>query len=263
MTWLSTIFHKNRRFISIGLAIIFFLLVLLSPGLVRPFLGNAAMTIFYFPFAQLKDSITRMQGVAEDNRRLKNLLTEASLHLSALDEIKRENQRLREFLGFEPQESFRVVPVRIIYLGHAQYPISAVINKGSIDSIEVNQPVINQYGLVGKIREVMADHATVQLLTDPSNAVSARIAESRQIGIVRYVPGQGMILDNLPADASIRIGNQVISSGLGGIYPPGLAIGVVDSVLTVKGNIKKNVWLKPHVDFPKIEELYVLRSMRE
>jgi len=263
MTWLTTVFHKNRRIVSFGLAAVLFLLILLSPGNVRPFLGNAAMMVFYYPFAELKDSITRMQNVAEDNRRLKNLLAEAALQISALAEVRRENQRLKEFLGFEAPENFQVIPVRIVYLGHDRYPVSAVINKGAADSIDVNQPVINQYGLIGKIREVMADHATVQLLTDPSNAISARIAESRQIGIVRYVPGEGMILDNLPADAFINKGDQVISSGLGGIYPSGLTIGIVDSVLTVKGSIKKSVWLKPYVDFLKIEELYVLRSALE
>ncbi|HHI03112.1 MAG TPA: rod shape-determining protein MreC [candidate division Zixibacteria bacterium] len=125
----------------------------------------------------------------------------------------------------------------------------------------MNQPVINRFGLVGKIKEVMPEFSTVQLITDPANAVSARIAESRQFGIVRYNPEEGMIFDNLPADASINKGDLIISSGLGGIYPSGLSIGVVDSVLTVKGEIKKSIWLKSNVDFLEIEELYVLESV--
>lgn len=261
MTWFSTIFHRNRRLLNFGCVIILFLLIAFSDVTVRPLLGNVALSIFHHPFSELKNSIERLKKVAEDNRNLKNSLTEASLRLSSLAEASRENRRLREFLGFEPPENFRVVPVRIVSLGHNQYPISAVINKGINDSIKINQPVINRFGLVGKIKEVMPEFSMVQLLTDPANAVSARIAESRQFGIVRYLPEEGMIFDNLPADAGINKGDLIISSGLGGVYPSGLTIAVVDSVFTIKGEIKKSIWLKPSADFLEIEELYVLESV--
>lgn len=263
MAWFSTIFHRNRRFLNFGCAIIIFLLITISGETVRPFLGNIVLSIFHYPFSELKNSVESLKSVAEDNRNLKNTLTEASLQLSSLAEARRENQRLREFLGFEPPENFRVVPVKIVSLGHNQYPIAAVINKGINDSIKINQPVINRFGLVGKIKEVMPEFSTVQLLTDPANAVSARIAESRQFGIVRYTPEEGMIFDNLPADAGINKGDLIISSGLGGIYPSGLSIAVVDSVLTVKGEIKKSIWLKSNADFLEIEELYVLESVTQ
>jgi len=261
MTWLSTVFYRNRRFLNFGCALVILLLLTISAGTIRPFLGNVAMSIFHYPFSELKSSVENLTKVAEDNRNLKNSLTEASLQLNSLAEARRENRRLREFLGFEPPDNFRVVPVKIISLGHNQYPISAVVNKGSNDSIQVNQPVINRFGLVGKIKEVMAEFSMVQLLTDPANAVSARIAESRQFGIVRYTHEEGMIFDNLPADAVINKSDLVISSGLGGIYPSGITIAVVDSVLAVKGEIKKSIWLKPGADFLEIEELYVLESI--
>lgn len=260
MSWFSTILSRNRRVFSYGLIAILFLILLIAKNSVRPAVSNICLTLFYYPFAELRDSVGGLYDVAETNRRLKNTLTEASLQLNALAEARRENQRLREFLGFEPAEDFEVIPVKITSLVLNQYPVAAVINKGSDDSIQVNQTVINRFGLVGKVKEVIADHATVQLLTDPSNAVSARIAESRQIGIVRYVPGVGMIFDNLPADARIEKGDAIISSGLGGVYPSGLSVAVVDSVDTPKGEIKKSVWLRSSVDFLEIEELYVLRS---
>jgi len=260
MSWLTTIFSRNRRILSYGLIAILLLALLIGRGTIRPAVGNICVTLFYYPFAEIRDSVKNLFEVAETNRRLKNSLTEASLQLNALQEARRENQRLREFLGFEPSEGYQVVPVKIISLIHNQFPIAAVINKGTDDSIEVNQSVINRFGLVGKVKEVMPDYATVQLLTDPSNAVSGRIAESRQIGIVRYVPGEGMIFDNLPADAEINTGDAVITSGLGGVYPSGLSVAIVDSVATPKGEIKKQVWLKPSVNFLEIEELYVLRS---
>ncbi len=261
MTWFSTVFSRNRRILNFSCVTVLLLLITISDEMVRPFLGNAVLSVFHHPFSELKNSIESLKKVAEDNRNLKNSLTETSLQLSALAEARRENLRLREFLGFEPPENFRVVPVRIVSLGHNQYPTAAVVNKGTNDSIKVNQPVINRFGLVGKIRNVMPEFSTVQLLTDPANSVSARIAESRHFGIVRYTSEKGMIFDNLPADASINKGDLIISSGLGGIYPSGLTIAVVDSVFSVKGEIKKSIWLKPSADFLEIEELYVLESV--
>lgn len=259
MNWFTTIISRNRRAFSYGVIAFLFFILLIGKSGIRPAVANACMTIFYYPFVEIRDNVKSLMEVSETNRRLKNSLTEASLQLSAMAEARRENQRLREFLGFEPAEDYQVVPVKIISLIYNQHPVAAVINKGQRDSIMVNQPVINRFGLVGKVREVMPDYATVQLLTDPSNAVSARIAESRQIGIVRYVPGEGMIFDNLPADAEVNPGDIIITSGLGGVYPSGLSVAVVDSAATPKGEIRKSVWLRPSVEFLEIEELYVLK----
>ncbi|MBN2226875.1 MAG: rod shape-determining protein MreC [candidate division Zixibacteria bacterium] len=260
MKWTSTILGRNRRFIGFGTAVFLFFLITILSSTVRPFFGNVSSALILYPFAELKGYVAGLQSVADENRRLKNSLVETSLQLSALAEARRENTRLREFLGFDAPEHFRVVPVKIVSLRQQVYPIAAVINKGSSDSLAVDQPVINRFGLVGRVKEVMPHFATVQLLTDPTNAVSGRVAESRQFGIVRFSPARGMYFDNLPADAEIHSGDLIISSGLGGVYPAGLSIAIVDSVYAAKGDILKQVWLKPTVNLYEIEELYVLIS---
>jgi rod shape-determining protein MreC len=260
MAWFSTVYYRNRRFFSYGIIIAAFFVILFGSNSIRPVIANVCLAVTYYPFAELRDSIKRMQEVADSNNRLKNALTEVTLQLNALSEVERENRRLRAFLGFEQPEGYQVIPVKILTLHQDQYPIAAVINKGSNDSIFTELPVVNRFGLVGKIKEVMPDYSIVQLLTNPANAVSARIAETRQIGIVRYIPSEGMIFDNLPADAPVNKGDMVISSGLGGVYPAGLSVAVVDSVAPPRSGIKKSVWLKPSANFLEIEELYVLRS---
>ena len=260
MTWPSTILHKNRRILRFGLAIILLVLTAVSPDLIRTSLGNFSSLLFIRPFSELKNYLVGLQNVATENVRLKSLIAESSLQLNILNEIKRENQRLREFLGFEPPVNYGLVPVKIVAIQANGHPLAAVINKGQKASISVDQPVVNRFGLVGKVKEVMPDFATVALLTDPSNAVSGRVAESRQIGIVRFSPERGMYFDDLPADAEIKPGDLIVSSGLGGIYPAGLAVAIVDSVSVRKGDILKMVRLSPTVDFFSIDELYVLIS---
>lgn len=258
MRGIRAVFGKNRRTFAYILTGAFFLGIVFSANFLRPLAGDAAGLFILYPFSQLRNYVTGLQGVAEENRLLRNALTEVTTQLSAMAEARRENQRLREFLGFEPPDDSRVVPVKIVSMEHFPYPVSALINKGSRDAIRIDQPVINRFGLVGKIKEVMTDFATVQLLTDPSNAVSGRVAESRQLGIVRYSPVRGMYLDNLPADAEIASGDLIITSGLGGVYPSGLIVAVVDSVFVEKGEILKEVYLKPAANLNEIDELYVL-----
>ena len=260
MAWIASIFYKNRRLISFILAIVLFWLIVLSPGQIRSLFGNISASVLYLPFSELKNYISELSTVTEENRHLRLQIAEASLQLSAQAEAVRENSRLREFLGFDPPENFRVVPVKIVSLLQNIYPVAAIINKGSNDSIFAVQPVINRFGLVGKIVEVMPEFSNVALLTDPSNPVSGRVADSRQIGIVRFSPEDGMYFDNLPADALFNAGDLIITSGLGGVYPAGLSIARVDSAAAEKGDILKTIWLAPTVNFFEIDELYVLIS---
>jgi len=260
MAWIATVFYKYRRLISLILAVALFWLIVLSPGRIRPFIGDISAAALYYPFSELRDYITELNSVTEENRDLRLQVAEASLQLSTQAEAVRENGRLRDFLGFDPPEKFKVVPVKIVSLLQNIYPVAAIINKGSNDSIFVDQPVVNRFGLVGKISEVMPEFATVALLTDPSNPVSGRVAESRQIGIVRFSPENGLYFDNLPADGDFNDGDLIITSGLGGVYPAGLSIAKIDSAAVEKGDILKKIWLTPTVNFFEIDELYVLIS---
>jgi rod shape-determining protein MreC len=258
MAWTSTIFHKNRRSLSIILAATIFLLVTFSGSEFRPFLGNLSSTFIYSPFFKLKNYVESLRNVADENQRLKGQLAQIALQLAQFREIKRENQRLKEMIGYEPAENFDLVPVKIVSILFNYCPLAATINKGEFDGVRINQPVVNRFGLVGKVKEVMPHSAVVQLLTDPSNAVSGRIAESRQIGIVKFSMARGLVLEDLPADAEIKKGDLIVSSGLGGIFPSGIPVAIVDTVYPNDGDILKKVELKSTVDFYKIDELYVL-----
>ncbi len=258
MAWSTTIFHRNRRTLNFGTALVVFLLVTISTDQVRPLLGSVSTTLFYSPFYKFKEKIESLKSVGDENRRLKKQLVELSLQLEALQEAGRENRRLREFIGYKPPADIRITPVKTISVIEHFYPIGAVINKGSDDGIRANQAVVNRYGLVGKIKETTAGSATVQLLTDPGNAVAVRVADTHQMGTIRFSPEKGMMLYNLPADAQIKKGDLIVTSGMGGIYPIGLAVARVDSVFPNQGEILKSVQLKPAVDFFEIDELYVL-----
>jgi rod shape-determining protein MreC len=189
-------------------------------------------------------------------------LREATLELSSMAEVRRENQRLHSVLNFEPPPSYGLLQARVISISGASAPVSAVINRGSRSGVAPGMPIINQHGLIGRVVSVFENVATVELLTDPGHRVAARVAETREMGIVKYRPWEGMVLDNFPAEGKIAEGNEVISSGLGGTYPAGLLIGTVRSFERMEDQPFCRVLLDPAVNFNTIEELFILMERR-
>jgi rod shape-determining protein MreC len=98
----------------------------------------------------------------------------------------------------------------------------------------------------------------VQLLTDPANRVAARVAESREMGIVHFRLSEGMILDNFPIQGVASPGDLILTSGLGGVYPSGLLVGTVTSIERPQDAVFCNVRVEPSANFNSLEELFVL-----
>jgi len=99
----------------------------------------------------------------------------------------------------------------------------------------------------------------VYLLTEPRCRVAARVKRSREQGILRYELGRGMYLDNCPRQGDVVIGDTVLTSGLGGIFPEGLVIGTVKRVDTPEKEFFYNIAVEPAINFNGLDELYVLK----
>jgi rod shape-determining protein MreC len=258
MNWISSLFPRYSRNVQLILLILLSLLLIVNIKPVNTRVSQAALLIFYEPFSAIQTIIRDLYAVHEANEELNRLLVEASLKASQLEEAGRENERLRTILGFEPPSGYRLMPAQVIAVSGRPLPTAAVIGRGRHDSVYADQPVINQQGLIGRISDVMPDYATVQLLTDPANRVAVRISASREMGIARYSATQGMILDNFPIQGTINVGDSIISSGLGGVYPSGLIVGVVTRVSRPPEEPFSDVWIEPTVNFNSLEELFLL-----
>ncbi|UCD64198.1 MAG: rod shape-determining protein MreC [Candidatus Zixiibacteriota bacterium] len=260
MSWFTNLFAKHSRNIHLGLIVIFSAGFIAAPAAVMPPVRQVIVSVFHFPFAHLKSSIAELRDEAAENDRLRRLLTQSSMTIAMYEEAVRENVRLRSVLGFEPPPGYELLPAEVISLAGDFTPIYAVIDKGASDSVLVDQPVINQQGLIGRVSSVSQDYATIQLLTDPSNRVAARLARSREVGIVKFTSSRGMILDNLPVQGTVAPGDTVLSSGLGGVYPPGLKVGTVVEVRRPDLEPFCEITIDPAVNFYSIDEIFILKT---
>ena len=261
MNWISSLFPRHWRLINLSIISVLSLILIIRLPVVNDFVSQAVRSTLYYPFFYVEKEVSGLAATAEENEQLRSALMETTLQVELCEETSRENLRLRSILGFEPPVAYSLLPTKVISIEGGSYPVSVVINRGSTDDIGIDLSVINQQGLVGRITWTGDNVSHVQLLTDPANRVAARIADTREMGIVKTEPDGRMILDNFPIQGQIQIGDTVVSSGLGGVYPAGLVVGTVSNVNFPEEEPFADVDLRPAANFYSIEELFILKPM--
>jgi rod shape-determining protein MreC len=253
----------DRRF---GRHLLLYVAIILSFGLLastqkqKNSVARVCHSTILFPFLRLNETISEWSDLAAENRKLSVLVAQLLLENSSLKEARLENERLRRLLNFVRTTRFQGLPAKIVG-GSPQLGLRAVVvNVGESAGVRKNMPVIASDGVVGRVMEALENTAVVLLLTDPNCPVAAIDQRTRVLGIVRWRGHEGMILDNIPLQESVSPGDNVVSSGLGGIFPEGLKLGVVTRVRSEKGEIFKEIKLKPAVNFNRLEEVYILRA---
>ena len=184
-------------------------------------------------------------------------------------EINQENARLREQLGFSHEMELRHIPARVVGRDPDNLFSALVINQGTRAGITADMPVIAWQGgtqaLVGKVIQARPFESLVLPIHDSNLFVSARLAASRFEGIVE---GQGdanadLLMRFLPKRARDEIirGDLVVSSGLGGVYPPEINIGRVSNIIYSEHDISMEVELQPLIDFSRLEFVFVIETL--
>lgn len=270
--------YKKKKIITI-LLILFFLIVLMSLtnrerdrltivediiiSAVSPF-QNAVFTAS----AQVRDFVELLQEyqyLAKENNRLTETLGNYKGISNEMEEIKQENKRLREMLDFKDRSDHTLMPAKVIARDPSNWFNTVIINKGHKDGVSKDMAIITNEGLVGNVLSVSRHASKVLLLTDSLRAVSGTVQESREMGTIGFVegfvdePGYCRMV-NISQDAEINDGDVVVSSGLGGVFPPGLVIGEVIEVGQDEYGLLKYALIKPAVSFNRLEEVFVVKS---
>ncbi|MFZ5516420.1 MAG: rod shape-determining protein MreC [Candidatus Zhuqueibacterota bacterium] len=200
-------------------------------------------------------------NVRDENVELRMENTMLSLQNSAMHEIQLENERLRDLIGFKTGTEHRLIAARVIGRETRGYINDVILDIGSKDSVKKNMPLVVASGLAGKIYQVGESRSIGHLLLDQNFRVSAKIQRSRVRGIISWQGGDYCRLNNVPKRSDITIGDWVVTSGYGGIFPAGLRIGQVINIKDSPREIFSSILVKPAVDFEKLEELFVILDL--
>ncbi len=186
------------------------------------------------------------QTLLKKNREYETRYLENRVQLQKLDILQRENARLRQLLGATPETAERLLIAEIIKVDVDPNRQLIVLNKGSHNDIYVGQPVIDAQGVMGQVIHVGPLSSTAILITDISHAIPVQVDRN---GLRAIAFGSGNIneleLRNLPHNTDIRVGDTLVTSGLGNHFPANYPVATVTSVKRLPGELFARISAKP------------------
>lgn len=193
----------------------------------------------------------------EENGRLREENRQLRAELNGLAEVRLANERLRLLLDFRDSVDLPALPAQVIAEDASSWFRTVVIDKGSADGVREGMPVVVAEGVVGRVIRNAPRQSRVLLLTDASSAVASLVQRNRTRGICR---GQGdfLTLDFALRHKDVEVGDRIVTSGTGGVFPKGLVIGRVTRAVREEYGLFQTVTVDPAVDFSRLEEVLVL-----
>ncbi len=204
-----------------------------------------------------------VDNLKNENSELKKENKELQQKLREFEILKAENSTLKEYMNLtEKYSEYKALPGYVIQRDISNYSKVIIINVGEKDGVKVNMPVISEKGLVGYVISVTDNTAKVQTIIDTSSTVSSAIVSTRDSIITRGIIGANRELKAtfIPTNATVLEGENIETSGIGGIYPKGIHIGTIKKVVETKNITDRYAIIETAVDFEKLETVLVITN---
>jgi rod shape-determining protein MreC len=176
--------------------------------------------------------------------------------------IEAENQRLRALLRLDPIPSHRPLAARVLARDSSDWFHSLLVRRGRRDGVQLSDPVIivqeGREVLLGQVVEIFERNARVLLIMDPLSAVSSQVSRTAEQGVTEGQGLNSLAMDYLPSDSDVREGDEVVTAGLGQIFPQGILLGHVVSVEPSTRESFKRVYLFPSARLNRLQEVLIL-----
>ena len=196
--------------------------------------------------------------VRRENVALQKSVKRLNERIVAGNEALVENARMKALLDLKAGIESPSVAVSVIGEDSSAWFKTLVVDRGSVDGFAEGMPVVAAGGIVGRLVKVAPRSSRVLLLTDHASAIAAVVQRSRARGVVRGAGGGRCSMEFTVRDEDVKVGDTVISSGMGGVFPKGLPIGEVTMVRKGEYGVFQTIEVRPTVNLGKLEEMLVL-----
>ncbi len=207
-------------------------------------------------------SIANLRTAQDENQELKQRIQELQVELKGSQELSSENERLRGLLNLREEGKYKVLPARIIGRDPSVWFESSIINRGSMDGVKLNMPIVTDGGLVGRVTAVGPLTAQVDLLTHDKSGVGGMVGAiggSNALGVVGGTGKRTTIeMRYVPGSVEVQPGQIVYTSGQDGIYPAGLKIGEIVEVVSGSATTPHVIYIRPAARIDSMQEVAVL-----
>jgi rod shape-determining protein MreC len=259
MKWATSRLYKNRKLFLIIAGLVIPLLLFALQLDQKTFVARPLQEVFYTPFWSISNKLAALVNVYNNNMALKSENVRLKFERMTFEQNRLEDQRFREMLRLLPRPDYKLISADVIGYDQGRRWSSAIIRAS--EYIDQFLPVVDEKGLVGKIASSTGTVATVSLLIGPNCRVAARDNQTRTLGIIKWNTGRRLLLDGVAVESDVFPGDTIISSGMGGVFPEGLTVGVVAKVDTIPTEVFKQVVVEPFVDFGSLDNVMVMKPL--
>lgn len=262
-----------RSFQTAALAILVVGILLLALGGYLTPISRVALSPFISTqtwlasrYLAIRDFMTAPRDVVRLAQINDQLEAEVSRLQSQIIELQQQNSELQvlsALLDFARTHSENeYITAAVIGRDISPFLHYVIINRGSDDGLRRGMPIVSSQGLVGRVAAVTADGARVQLITDPDTAINVRIQPTGAEGLLQGSITGDISVEAISQDANIQTGDLVLTSGLGGNFPPDMLIGQVSGVRQRPVELFQTATVEPVVDFSQLEIVLVIVNFR-
>ncbi len=196
-------------------------------------------------------------GVREENRRLREELRHYQAATTQYREAVATNVRLEKLLQLKEVLPEPTITARIIGRDPSLWFKTLTIDRGSSSGVERGMPAVTVEGIVGQVINTSPHFAKILLANDPNSAVDVIVQKNRVQGIIKG-DGEAFVLHYVLRNSDVEVGDHIITSGLGGVFPKGLQVGRVADVVRAQRGMFKGILVEPAADFSRLEQLIVI-----
>lgn len=207
--------------------------------------------------------VRRMAELSRQNDQYREEIDRLQSEIARLRELEVENRDLRNLLGLKQRAGTgELVPVRVIARDPSPFVQAITVDRGSDDGVKEGMTIITWRGVVGRVSRVGPNSSKVLLITDTSSSISGRVqsSDARVTGIIRGRPEGGLVMQRIPQEESLQMGETVVTSDFGGLLPEGLVVGQIVQVRRKDVDVMQEAIIEPSADMKRLERLYVLLS---
>lgn len=206
---------------------------------------------------KLKDKYVSLLNLQEENDQLRLELAKVREQLDEYSAAYSRNRFLETALEFKKQNSFPKRMARVVGKDPSFWFKTLIVDRGENDGVVTGMVARTSLGVVGQVVQVSDNYSKILLANAPSSAIDAIVQNSRVRGILKGAGEQGYILHYVLKNAEVKVGDKIVTAGIGGVFPSGITLGTVSKVHAKRRGMFLDIVVEPAVDFARLEFLYI------
>ncbi|MBQ3838738.1 MAG: rod shape-determining protein MreC [Fibrobacter sp.] len=251
------LFSQKHGIVAFAFFLLLGILMRQAPEATQKSVISAALASVFYPAQMVISSVDEFRSVAHENEMLKEENARLRQETYYASEALQELARLHALVRFDDKWDYPIVTARVVGHNPGRFLTTLVINRGTSRGVKEDMPVFSMNGLVGKVSKATLTHSRVQLLVDPNLKLSVLERRTRVVGFLESVDGRTLSA-MIPTHAGVKVGDTLITSGLGGIFPKGIPVGTVTQIRPSDLEVMQLMDVMPFQEFSSLEEVFVM-----